>query len=147
MVLLYLVVQVFRRAQRRIRRERAIDLQLTHRTVRCSVAVQRDYPRGALLAFDGFTKKRLGGRDIALGTQPEVNRPACPINATIQVAPLASDLDVCLVPLPAAATAFGARHCERRRPASTGSLFCHSAWAEQQCRMPVCLMMATRISP
>jgi hypothetical protein len=49
--------------------------------------------------------------------------------------------------LPAAATAFGARHCERRRPASAGSLFCHSACAEQQCRMPVCLMMATRISP
>ena len=75
MVLLYLVVQVFRRAQFRVRRERAIDLQLTHRTVRCSVAVQRDYPRGALLAFDGFTKERLGGRDIALGTQPEAVSP------------------------------------------------------------------------
>src|ERR1700738_101536 len=51
--------------------------------VRCSVAVQRDYPRGALLAFDGFTKKRLGGRDIALGTQPEVDRPSPPLHGTL----------------------------------------------------------------
>jgi hypothetical protein len=52
------------------------------------------------LAFDGLTKKGLGGRDIALGAQPEVDRPASPINGTIQVAPLASDLDVGLVDPP-----------------------------------------------
>src|SRR5207245_9304422 len=78
----------------------AIRFQLPHRTVRCRVAVQRDCPRAALLAFDRFTKERLGGRDIALGAQPEVDRPTRPINGTIQVAPLASDLDVCLVDPP-----------------------------------------------
>src|SRR3984885_10408586 len=31
-------------------------------------------------------KKRLGGRDIALGVQPEVNRPPRPIHGTIEIA-------------------------------------------------------------
>jgi hypothetical protein len=33
--------------------------------------------------FDRLTKERLGGLDIALGAQPEVDRPARPINGTI----------------------------------------------------------------
>jgi len=66
--------------------------------VRCGVAVQRDRLRAALLALDRFTKERFGSRNIALGTQSEVDRPTRPINGTIQVAPLASDLDVCLDP-------------------------------------------------
>jgi hypothetical protein len=53
-----------------------------------------------LLAFDRFTKECLGGGDIALGAQPEIDRPARPINGTIQVAPLALDLDVGLVDPP-----------------------------------------------
>ena len=61
MVLLYQITQVFRRAQLRVRGQRAIGFQLAHRTVRCGVAVQRDCPRAALLAFDRFTKERLGG--------------------------------------------------------------------------------------
>ena len=32
-------------------------------------------------------KKRLGGRDIALGVQPEVNRPPRPIHGTIEIVP------------------------------------------------------------
>jgi hypothetical protein len=64
MVLLDQVVQVFRRAQLRIRGQPAIGLQFTHRTVRCHVAVQRDCPRAALLAFDRFTKVRLGSRHV-----------------------------------------------------------------------------------
>ena len=97
MVLVYQIIQVLRRAQLRARGARAIGFQPAHRTVRCSVAVERDCLRAALLALDRFTKERLGGRDIALGAQPEVYRPARPINGTIQVAPLASDLDVSLV--------------------------------------------------
>src|SRR6266851_4269383 len=100
MVLLNQVVQVLRRAQVRVRGQRAIGFQLAHRTVRCSVAVQRDCLRGALLASDRFAKERLGGRDIALGAQPEVDRPARPIDGTVEVDPLASDLDVCLVDSP-----------------------------------------------
>jgi len=97
MVLLYQIIQIFRRAQLCVRGERAIGFQLAHRTVRCCVAVQRDCLRAALLAFDGLTKERLGGCDIALGAQSEVDRPARPVNGTVQVAPLASDLDVGLV--------------------------------------------------
>src|SRR6266481_798880 len=100
MVLLNQVVQVLRRAQLRVRGQRAIGFQLAHRTVRCSVAVQRDCLRGALLASDRFAKERLGGRDIALGAQPEVDRPARPIDGTVEVEPLVSDLDVCLVDSP-----------------------------------------------
>ena len=88
MVLLYQVVQVFRRAQRRIRRERAIGFQFAHRTVGCGVAVQRDCLRATPLAFDRFTKESFGGGDIAPGTQPEVDRPTCPIDGAIQITPL-----------------------------------------------------------
>jgi hypothetical protein len=43
MVLLYLVIQMFRRAQLRVRSERAIGFQFAHRTVGCGVAVQRAF--------------------------------------------------------------------------------------------------------
>jgi hypothetical protein len=52
-------VQIFRRAQLRLLREQAIGFQLAHRTVRCSVAVQRDRLRAALLALDRFKKNAL----------------------------------------------------------------------------------------
>src|SRR5260370_19404267 len=100
MVLLNQVVQVLRRAQLRVSGQRAIGFQRAHRTVRCSVAVQCDCLRGALLAFERFAKEHLGRRDVALGAQPEVDRPARPVNGTVEVAPLASDLDVCLVDAP-----------------------------------------------
>src|ERR1700720_1889794 len=103
MVLVYQIIQVLRRAQLRARGARAIGFQPAHRTVRCSVAVQRDCLRAALLAFDRFTKERLGGRDIALGAQPEVDRPTCPIDGAIQVAPFASDLVVCAIDRPRSA--------------------------------------------
>jgi len=63
MILLNQVVQVLRRAQLCVGRQRAIGFQLAHRTVRCGVAVQCDCLRGALLAFDRFAEERLGGRD------------------------------------------------------------------------------------
>jgi hypothetical protein len=58
------------------------------------------FPRAALVAFGRFTKERLDGRHIAPRAQPEVDRPARPVNATVQVAPLASDLDVGLIDPP-----------------------------------------------
>src|SRR5260370_36260282 len=70
MVLLNQVVQVLRQAQLRARGQQAIGFQLAHRTVRCSVAVQRDCLRGALLAFERFAKEPLGGRDVALVQDP-----------------------------------------------------------------------------
>src|SRR5258708_36927259 len=59
MVLLNQVVQVLRRAQLRVRGRQAIGFQLSHRTARCSQAVQRDCLRGALLAFDRFAEEPL----------------------------------------------------------------------------------------
>jgi len=100
MVLLNQVVQVLRRAQLRVRRKGAIGFQLSHRAARCDVADQRDCLRGALPVFDHFPKERLCGGDIASRTQPEIDRPARPVNGALQVAPLASNLDVCLVDPP-----------------------------------------------
>jgi hypothetical protein len=98
MVLLYQIIQVLRRAQLRIRGERAIGFQLAHRTVRCSVTVQRDCLRAALLPLIALRKNALAAATSRVA--PEVDRPARPINGAIQVAPLASDLDVCLVDPP-----------------------------------------------
>ena len=101
MVLLDQVIQIFRRAQLRLRSELAIGFQLAHRTVRCSVAVERDRLWAATLALlNRFTTECFGGGDVAPGTQSEVDRPAGPINGTIQVAPLAADLDAGLVDPP-----------------------------------------------
>src|SRR6267142_1976694 len=66
MVLLNQVVQVLRRAQLRVRGQRAIGFQLAHRTVRCSVAVQRDCLRGALLASERFAKEPLAAATLRL---------------------------------------------------------------------------------
>ena len=68
--------------------------------MRRGIAVQGDCLRGTLLAPDRFAEERLGSRDVTFGAQPEVNRPACPIDGTVQVTPLASDFDVCLVDSP-----------------------------------------------
>jgi hypothetical protein len=65
--------------------------------VRRGIAVQSDRPGSIVLAFDRLPKKRLGGRAIALGAQPEVNRPPRPIYGTIEIAPFASNFGVCLV--------------------------------------------------
>src|SRR6266436_2948302 len=59
MVLFNQVVQVFRRAQLGIRGQPAIGFQLTHRTMRCRVAVQRDCPRAALLVLIALRKNAL----------------------------------------------------------------------------------------
>src|SRR5271165_6911365 len=68
--------------------------------MRCSIAVQRDRLRGALLALHRFAEEGLGGGYVTPGAQPEVDCPPRPIDGTIEIAPLASDLDVCLVNTP-----------------------------------------------
>jgi hypothetical protein len=77
-----------------------MGFQLAHRAMGRGIAVQRDCLRGTLLAPDRFAEERLDGRDVAPGTQSEVDRPSRPINGTIRVATLATDLDVCLVDSP-----------------------------------------------
>src|SRR6202045_1509133 len=109
MVLLDQIVQVLRRPQLRLGGQQAIGFQLTHRAVRRGIAVQSDRPGSIVLAFDRLPKKRLGGRDIALGAQPEVNRPPRPIHGTIEIAPFASNFDVGLVTLHDRPTAWANR--------------------------------------
>ncbi len=67
MVLLHQVVQVFRRAQPRVRGQQALGPQFAHRPVRGGVAVQRDRLRDTSLAFDRFAEERFGDGDIATG--------------------------------------------------------------------------------
>ena len=69
-------------------------------SVRCRTAIQCDGLWRTLLAFNRFAKERLGSRDIASGAQPEVDRPTRPVNRTIEVTPLAADLDVRLIDAP-----------------------------------------------
>jgi len=52
--------------QQRFLGQRALGLQLAHRPVGGSIAVQRDRLRGASLAFDRFAEKRFRGGDIAV---------------------------------------------------------------------------------
>src|SRR6185437_10181197 len=68
--------------------------------MRRSVAVQRDRPRGTLLALHRIAEEGFGSDHVTPGAQPEVDRATRPINGTIQITPLASDLDVCLVNTP-----------------------------------------------
>ena len=69
--------------------------------MRRSIAVQRDRLRGALLlGLHRFAEERFGGGYVTPGAQPEVDCPTRPIDGTIEIAPLVSDLDVCLVDTP-----------------------------------------------
>ena len=90
-VLLDQIFQVLRRPQLHVGGQQAIGIQLAHRAMRRSIAVQSDRPRSIVLAFDSLPKDRLAGRDNRLGAQPEGNRPPRPIHGPIQVAPFASD--------------------------------------------------------
>jgi hypothetical protein len=77
------VIEVFRRPQLGLRRRRTIGFQLTHRTVRRSVAVQRDRMWRTLLTLDRFAEEGLGGSDVTPGAQPEVDCPTRPVHGTI----------------------------------------------------------------
>ena len=68
--------------------------------MRRSIAVQRDRLRGALLALHRLAEEGFGRGYVTPGAQPEVDRPTRPIDGTIEIAPLASDPDVCLVNTP-----------------------------------------------
>src|SRR5271166_6795037 len=68
--------------------------------MRRSIAVQRDRLRGALLGLHRFAEERFGGGYVTPGAQPEVDCLSRPVNGTIEITPLASDLDVRLVNTP-----------------------------------------------
>ena len=82
-VLLNQVIEVFRRTQFGVPRQRTVGFQLTHRTVRCSVPVQRDRLRWTPLTLDRLAEESLGGSDVAPGAQPEIDCPARPVHGTI----------------------------------------------------------------
>jgi hypothetical protein len=97
MVLLNQIIQVLRRSLLRIRWQGTIGFHLSHCATRCGVAVQRDGLWWVLVVIDRFAEEGLRSGYIAPGAQPEVDCPSHPIDGTVQITPLTSDLDVCLV--------------------------------------------------
>jgi hypothetical protein len=83
MVLLNQVIQVFRRALLRVRRQRAIGFQLAHRAVRRSVAVQCDRLWWVPVVIDRFSKEGLGSCYVTPGSKSEVDCPPHPINGAV----------------------------------------------------------------
>ena len=75
-VLFNQVIEIFRRTQLGLRWNGTFGFQLAHRTVRRSVAVQRESLRRVLLALNRLAEEGLGNGYVASGTQPEVD---CPI--------------------------------------------------------------------
>ncbi|TCK33516.1 hypothetical protein B0G84_7768 [Paraburkholderia sp. BL8N3] len=57
MFLLYQIVQVLRRAHRRLLRQQLVSLHFAHRAMRCRVAIQRYRFRSKPLTLDGLRKK------------------------------------------------------------------------------------------
>jgi hypothetical protein len=68
--------------------------------MRRSIAVERDRLRDARLGLHRFAEEGFGGGYVTPRAQPEVDCPARSIDGTIEIAPLASDFDVCFVNTP-----------------------------------------------
>ena len=67
------------------------------------VAIKRDGARQPALALERPPEKRLGGRDIPLGAEQEVDRLSLLVDRAIEVSPAAFDLHVGLVDAPGGA--------------------------------------------
>ena len=62
--------------------------------------IQRNRLRGESLALDRFREEGLGSSHIAPGAEPKIDRLASPVNCTVKIDPLASDLHVRFVDSP-----------------------------------------------
>ena len=82
-VLLNQVIEMLRRPQLGLRRQRTISLQLAYRAVRRSVAIPSDRLWRTMLKLDRLAKEGLGGGDVTPGAQSEVECPTRPIHGTI----------------------------------------------------------------
>ena len=71
MVLFNQVIEVFRGSQLGCGRQPTSSLQLPHRTVRRSVAIQRDRLWRPLVALHRLAEESLGGCYVTLGAQPK----------------------------------------------------------------------------
>ena len=67
------------------------------------VAIKRDGARQPALALERPPEKRVGGRDIPLGAEQEVDRLSLLVDRAIEVSPAAFDLHVGLVDAPGGA--------------------------------------------
>ena len=67
------------------------------------VTIKRDGARQSALALERPPKKRLGGRDIPLGAEQEVDRLSLLVDRAIEVSPAAFDLHIGLVDAPGGA--------------------------------------------
>jgi hypothetical protein len=70
MVLLDQVVKILRGPDIRAFRQKTIDLHLTRRAVRGSIAIERDGLRGLPLMPDGHAEKGFGRGHVALRLRP-----------------------------------------------------------------------------
>src|SRR6202140_1161420 len=74
--------------------------------MRSSVGIQRDL-HGNSLTLHGFAQKSLGGVDVTVPTQVEIDRLPSLVDRPIQVHPFAAHLHVRLIPAPGAADRAG----------------------------------------
>jgi hypothetical protein len=73
------------------------------RPMRSLVTIKRDGARQSALALERPPEKRLGGRDIPLGAEQEVDRLSLLVDRAIEVSPAAFDLYIGLVDAPGGA--------------------------------------------
>jgi len=104
MVLLDQVVQILRRSQSRLLRQRLVSLHFAHCAVGRRVTVQCDGFRSEPLTPDRPRKEGLRRSNIGPGAEPEVDRLSRSINGTVKIDPLATDLHIRLVDSPGTTT-------------------------------------------
>jgi hypothetical protein len=97
MILLDQVVQILRRSQSRLLRQRLVSLHFAHCAMRRRVTVQCDGFRSEPLTLDRLREEGLRCGNIALGAEPEVDRLSRSINGTAEIDPFATDLHIRLV--------------------------------------------------
>src|ERR1022692_1987236 len=81
------IVQVFRRSQLGVIPCLVFPWHLAHCSLRCSVAIQLNTDRRALLGTKRLAEKRFGCRDVSGRAESEVDGVAIPVYGTIQVNP------------------------------------------------------------
>ena len=95
MILLNDIIQVLALPKRFGIREQTLLLQLGNRLGISRILIHVDDPRrGGVGGVEGLAEEALGGLGIALGTQQKVQRVALRVHRSIEILPLAVDLQV-----------------------------------------------------
>ena len=83
------IIQIAVRSHSKSRGQYAFLLQLSHRSMRGGIAIERDLLEGIPL-LDGLSQEPLGRSTIAVCTQEKVDGLPHFIDSTIEIAPLSS---------------------------------------------------------